>query len=106
LSGPADLPAEKGPEADPARVAGWLRSFVDQHGGGGTAVISYLGRPGARIVVVSADGVFADAVVRDLSQAAAVCAAAGIPVGTWDRELSSRITVTAADRDRMAGTGR
>jgi hypothetical protein len=106
LSGPAQLPPEKVPEADPARIAGRLRSFVERHGGTGTAVISYLGRPGARIVVVSATGLFADAVVSDMDLAAAVCEAAGIPVGSWDRELTSRIAVTSADRRRMAGTGR
>ena len=69
-------------------------------------MIAYLGRPGARIVVVAADGLFADAVVPSMDEAAAVCAAAGIPVGSWDRETTSLITVSHADRVRMAGTGR
>ncbi len=83
-----------------------LRSFVAEHGGPGTAVIAYLGRPGARIVVVAADGSFADAVVPSMDEATAVCEAAGVPVGAWDRELTSLITVRHADRVRMAGTGR
>jgi hypothetical protein len=92
--------------ADHARVSERLRSFVAEHGGPGTAVIAYLGRPGARIVVVAADGGFADAVVPSMDEAAAVCAAAGVTVGSWDRDTTSMITVSHADRVRMAGTGR
>ena len=94
-----------GPDPEGRQVAARLKAFVAEHGGTGTAVVSYLGRGGARIVVVSADGPFADAVVPT-DQAEAVCAAAGIPTGTWDRELSGRVTASAADRRRMAGTGR
>jgi hypothetical protein len=91
---------------DHARVSDRLRSVIAEHGGPGTAVIAYLGRPGARIVVVAADGRFGDAVVPSMDEATAVCAAAGITVGAWDRELTSLITVSHADRVRMAGTGR
>ena len=41
-----------------------------------------------------------------MDEAAAVCAAAGITVGTWDRELTALVTPSKADRVRMAGTGR
>ncbi|MET3803559.1 hypothetical protein ABIB25_000543 [Nakamurella sp. UYEF19] len=102
-------PAEDSPgagETDVKRTADRLRSFASSHGGSGTAVLSPMGRRGVRIVVVSADGPFADAVVPDLDVAAAVCERAGIPVGDWDRELSGRISVSTADRIRMAGTGR
>jgi hypothetical protein len=92
--------------SEQAGVAQRLRQFVAEHGGSGTAVISYLGRRGARIVVVSADGPFTDAVVDDIETATAVCAAAGLPVGEWDREMTGRISVSSADRTRMAGTGR
>lgn len=88
------------------RVAGRLRTFVSARGGTGSAVVQYLGRPGFRIVVVAADGTFADAVVSGQAQADAVCQAAGIPAGTWTRDLTSRITISPADRTRMAGTGR
>jgi hypothetical protein len=92
--------------ADHANVVKRLRSFVAEHGAPGTAVIAYLGRPGARIVVVAADGRFADAVVPSMEEAVAACEAAEIPVGSWDRELTSLVTVSHADRVRMAGTGR
>lgn len=86
-------------------IAG-LRAFTKKHGGSGSAVLNYMGRRGVRIVVISADGPFTDAIVPDLDQAAAVCEAAGLTVGAWDRESTGKITVSAADRMRMAGTGR
>lgn len=94
-----------GPDADVRKIADRFRSFVAANGGSGTAVVHHLGRRGARIVVVAADGPFADAVVP-MDHADAICTAAGIAVGDWDRELTGRITVSPADRRRMAGTGR
>lgn len=88
------------------RVAARFTGFVAAHGGSGRAVVQYLGRPGSRIVVIAADGTFADAVVSDRARADAVCAAAGVEIGDWDRELASRVVITADDRKRMAGTGR
>jgi len=86
---------------------GRLRAFVTAHGGPATAVIGYLGRSGARIVVVAGDGAFGDAIVSGIEAGAAVCERAGIPVADgWDRELSAQITPSPADRQRMAGTGR
>ena len=86
---------------------GRLRAFVTAHGGPATAVIDYLGRSGARIVVVAGDGAFGDAIVSGIEAGAAVCERAGIPVADgWDRELSAQITPSPADRQRMAGTGR
>ena len=104
--GASGAPDSSGSANSVRGIAERLSSFVEAHGGTGTAVINYLGRPGARIVVVAADGRFADAVVGDKDLAAAVCAAAGVPVGSWDRETSARVTIAASDRRRMAGTGR
>ena len=84
-----------------------MRAFVTEHTGPATAVISYLGRSGARIVVVAGDGAFGDAIVSGIEAGAAVCEQAGIPVADgWDRELSAQLAPSAADRERMAGTGR
>jgi len=104
--GASGAPDSSGSANSVRGIAERLSSFVAAHGGTGTAVINYLGRPGARIVVVAADGRFADAVVSDVELAAAVCAAAGVAVGGWDREMSGRVTIAASDRIRMAGTGR
>ncbi|MGI8592353.1 MAG: hypothetical protein ACR2M5_15470 [Nakamurella sp.] len=99
-------PGSTGTAAAVSEVADRFRSFIASHGGTGTALCNYLGRRGVRIVVVAADGRFADAVVDGMDVATACCDAAGMPIGTWDRELTNRITVSAADRVRMAGTGR
>ena len=96
--------------ADPARTqertTQRMTAMVGAHGGPGTAVISYLGNRGYRIVAVAADGTFGDAVVPSAEVAEAVCAAAGLPVGDWDRTSTTLIAPTSADRYRMAGTGR
>lgn|GEM_PF-1468299 len=92
--------------SDASQVA-HLRDFVAGHGGQGVAVISYLGRVGARIVVIADDGAFGDAVASSVEVGAAICAEAGIPVADgWNRELSGRATPSPQDRQRMAGTGR
>lgn len=103
---PVDGGAVRGLDGGP--VAERLRTFLSAHGGAGTAVVTAIGRRGARIVVVAdADGAWGDAVVDSVPQAQAVCAAAGITVADeWTRELSARVMVSPADRRRMAGTGR
>lgn len=111
LTAPVDEPGST-PEGaehlgrEVGRTADRFRAFVGAHGGPGSAVVQYVGRPGFRIVLVAADGTFADAVVSDRARADAVCEAAGVPVQDWNRDLTSRITIAAADRTRMAGTGR
>jgi hypothetical protein len=92
--------------SDAAQV-GRLQEFLAGHTGKGVAVINYLGRVGARIVVIADDGAFGDAVASSVPIAAEICAQAGIPVADgWNRELSAKITPSAEDRRRMAGTGR
>jgi hypothetical protein len=100
----ADVGALAG--SDLAQVAR-LRDFLTGHQGAGVAVISYLGRVGARIVVIADDGAFGDAVASSVAAATEICAQAAIPVADgWNRELSGRISPSAEDRRRMAGTGR
>jgi len=101
----AEGPAASSPH-DQEQVAR-LRAFVTEHTGPAIAVISYMGRSGARIVVVAGDGAFGDAIVSGVEAGAVVCEEAGIPVADgWDRELSAQLTPSPADRERMAGTGR
>ena len=92
--------------SDVAQV-GRLKDFLGGHTGQGVAVINYLGRVGARIVVIADDGAFGDAVASSVEVATEICARAGIPVADgWNRELSAKIEPSRADRRRMAGTGR
>ena len=67
-------------------VAG-LRSFADDHGGA-KAVIEYVGRRGARIVLVGEDGVWADHFAPGTDVARSACTEAGVVLeNSWEREL-------------------
>jgi hypothetical protein len=67
-------------------VAG-LKSFAGDHGGA-RAVIEYVGRRGARIVLVGEDGVWADQFAPATDVARSACVDAGVLVeNAWEREL-------------------
>ena len=67
-------------------VAG-LKSFADDHGGA-RAVIEYVGKRGARIVLVGEDGEWADHFAEATDVAREACAQAGVTVEkAWEREL-------------------
>lgn len=102
--GAAETPAAE-PAAD-ARIARQLRAFVAAHGEPAAAVVNYLGRRGARIVVTAADGLYADAMLPSVRSAVLTCEEAGVDVENWTRELTSRITLSPAQRRRMARIGR
>ena len=103
----AGQPAAGALTGSDAVQVGRLREFVAGHTGHGVAVIAYLGRVGARIVVVADDGAFGDALASGVDTAAEICAQAGIPVADgWNRELSAKVAPSPQDRVRMAGTGR
>ncbi|GGL93980.1 hypothetical protein [Nakamurella endophytica] len=74
--------------------------------GAGRAVLEPVGRTGVRLVVVAADGRWGDAVLPDEATGREVCAELGIEPGEWDRDLSSALVTTPADRRRMAGSRR
>ena len=110
----AGLMSEEIPQEHPAPLAddekaavARISEFLGEHpGDGARAVINYLGRPGARVVVVADDRAFGDVVVSSVEAGERACAAAGVTVGTWDRETSAKLTPSPADRRKMAGTGR
>ena len=67
-------------------VAG-IKSFAAGHGGA-TAVIEYVGRRGARIVLVGQDGAWGDHFADSTDVARAACERAGVSVeNEWEREL-------------------
>jgi hypothetical protein len=93
------------PAAPKAAVAA-LRSFVAAHGGSADAVVAHLGRRGARVSLVGADGVWGDQVLADVATATAACAAAGVPVAdSWGRELSEAVRTSGYEWGLM-GRGR
>jgi 8-oxo-dGTP pyrophosphatase MutT (NUDIX family) len=64
-----------------------LREFSGAHGGA-KAVIEYVGRRGARIVLVGNDGEWGDQFAESTAVAREACEKAGITVeNEWEREL-------------------
>ncbi|WP_344127053.1 hypothetical protein [Luedemannella flava] len=71
-------------------VAG-IRSFASVHGGA-TAVIEYVGKRGARIVLVGQDGAWGDQFAEATDVARFACEKAGVTVeNEWERELMEQI---------------
>ncbi|MGC4805938.1 hypothetical protein [Micromonospora sp. DT233] len=71
-------------------VAG-IKSFAAGHGGA-KAVIEYVGKRGARIVLVGGDGQWADQFAEDTVTARQACATAGVSIeNTWERELMDQM---------------
>jgi hypothetical protein len=73
--------------APPGGLVAGIKSFAAGHGGA-KAVIEYVGRRGARIVLVGQDGVWTDQFAEGTDIARHACATAGVAVeNEWEREL-------------------
>jgi hypothetical protein len=71
----------------PGNLVDGIKSFAGDHGGA-KAVVEYVGRRGARIVLVGEDGTWADQFAPDTNVARSACAKAGVAVeNEWEREL-------------------
>lgn len=71
----------------PANIAAGMKTFATVHGGA-RAVIEYVGRRGARIVLVGEDGEWADYFASGTDIARSACEEAGVDVDNeWEREL-------------------
>ncbi|HWH01450.1 MAG TPA: hypothetical protein VNV66_19545 [Pilimelia sp.] len=71
----------------PTGLVAGIRSFAAEHGGA-TAVVEYVGRRGARIVLVGADGAWGDQFADGTDVAREACQTAGVEVrNEWEREL-------------------
>lgn len=78
-------------EAAPDGLVDGIRSFAAGHGGA-TAVIEYVGKRGARIVLVGEDGEWGDQFADGTDVARAACAKAGVEVKKeWERELMDQM---------------
>ena len=72
--------------SDTTLTAG-IKSFAAGHGGA-KAVIEYVGKRGARIVLVGQDGEWSDQFAASTSVAREACEVAGVEVDNeWEREL-------------------
>jgi hypothetical protein len=74
-------------QTGPDTLVAGLKSFAGDHGGA-KATIEYVGRRGARIVLVGEDGVWSDQFAPGTDVARSACAEAGVVVeNSWEREL-------------------
>jgi hypothetical protein len=91
--GDTTLLAER-PETEAAMPSGLvasLKSFSAAHGGA-KAIIEYVGRRGARIVMVGDDGAWGDQFAPATDVARLACDNAGVPVErAWERELIAKM---------------
>ena len=83
-----------------------IAEFVTAHGKPGTAVravIEPIGRAGARIVLVGADGAMGDVMAKDVESATkAVEATDNVEQAEWERETTSATKIGPAHRRKMA----
>ena len=68
-----------------------IKSFAGEHGGA-KAVIEYVGKKGARIVLVGEDGEWSDLVAGGTDVARQACETAGVQIeNEWERELMEQM---------------
>ncbi|MFD4642909.1 hypothetical protein ACFWN2_36765 [Lentzea sp. NPDC058436] len=83
-----------------------IAEFVKAHGKKDTpvrAVIEPIGRAGARIVLVGADGAMGDVMTKDVESATnAVEAADDVEQSEWDRETTAATKIGPGHRRKMA----
>ena len=76
--------------SDTGLTAG-IKSFAGEHGGA-RAVIEYVGKRGARIVLVGGDGEWSDQFAESTDVARRACEVAGVEVeNAWERELMDQM---------------
>lgn len=81
------LTLESPTDSQEKSLASGIKEFAGEHGGA-KAVIEYLGRRGARIVLVGDDGGWGDLVAPSTDVARAACEEAKVTVENgWEREL-------------------
>jgi hypothetical protein len=81
------LTADASDVTSPAALVGAIKTFASIHGGA-RAVVEYVGRRGARIVLVGEDGEWADHFTAGTDIAREACSTAGVEVeNEWEREL-------------------
>ena len=72
-------------------VTAGIKSFAGEHGGA-RAVIEYVGKKGARIVLVGGDGEWSDQFANSTDVARKACETAGVEVeNEWERELMEQM---------------
>ncbi|WP_092533821.1 hypothetical protein [Amycolatopsis arida] len=81
------------------------RGFVERHGKPARGVVEYIGRVGARVVLVGADGALGDVIVPDVATGEALVAAVpDLEPAEWDAETVNSTAIGPEHRRRMAGS--
>lgn len=95
---------EQTPAAPKARHLASARAFVAEHGKPSRAVVENIGRAGARVVLVGADGALGDVVVPSMETGQALIEAVeDLEPAEWDAETVGMTAIGATHRRRMAG---
>jgi hypothetical protein len=80
------------------------RKFVKAHGKPSRAVVENIGRAGARVVLVGADGALGDVVVPSVATGEALVEAVeDLSPATWDAETVNQAKIGPDHRRKMAG---
>lgn len=80
------------------------RKFVKAHGKPSRAVVENIGRAGARVVLVGADGALGDVVVPSVETGTALIEAVeDLSPATWDAETVKATKIGPQHRRKMAG---
>jgi aspartate aminotransferase-like enzyme len=95
--------SEKSGARRAGRLARQVRVFGRRHGGA-EACVEYLGRRGARLVLVGQDGAWGDLVAPTVEMARAAAASAEVTVrDAFDGEMAARVRTGPYEWRRMAG---
>jgi hypothetical protein len=83
---------------------GAARKFVKAHGKPSRAVVENIGRAGARVVLVGADGAMGDVVVPSAATGEALIEAVeDLEAASWDAETVKATKIGPEHRRKMAG---
>ena len=97
---------EKTPQITPQALKA-AKAFVAAHGKPSKAVVEPIGRAGARVVLVGADGAMGDVVVPTVETGEALVAKVdNLEAAEWDRETVSATKIGSGHRAKMAARSR
>ncbi|NIJ11749.1 H+/gluconate symporter-like permease [Saccharomonospora amisosensis] len=100
----ADTETEQTPAEPTSRQLAVARAFVAEHGKPAKAVVERIGRAGARVVLVGADGALGDVIVPSPQAGDALVEAVDeLEPAVWDAETVAATVIGARHRYRMAG---
>jgi hypothetical protein len=97
------LPAEEAGSRPNKHQLAYARRFVAAHGTPSRGVVEHLGRAGARVVLVGADGAMGDVIVASTAAGEALLeTVADLEPAVWDAETVNATVIGAGHRRKMA----